>query len=72
MKQERKRPIQIRPLREALGIPRAVLARQSGISTTTIRYAERGVLSERTALALAPVLGVKAEDLLPPGQEVLA
>ena len=65
---KRTRPISIRPLREALGIPRAVLARQSGISTTTIRYAERGVISERTAHALASALGVKAEDLLPRNQ----
>ncbi len=60
----RSRPIRIRPLREALRINRVALARQSGISTTTIRYAERGVLSERTAMALAPVLGVKPEDLI--------
>lgn len=64
-----KRPIAIRPLREALGISRAALARASGISTTTIRYAERGVLSQRTAAALAGPLGVQASALLPVGAE---
>ncbi len=68
MKPIRRRPISIRPLREALGIPRAALARESGISTTTIRYAEAGVISSRTALAIAPVLGVPPEELLPWGQ----
>jgi transcriptional regulator with XRE-family HTH domain len=64
---KRRGPIRIRPLREALGIDRAGLARASGVSTSTIRFAEHGVLSERTARLLAPHLGVSPAYLLPSG-----
>jgi transcriptional regulator with XRE-family HTH domain len=60
-----KRRIRIRPLREGLGFTRVSLDRAAGLSPSTVRIAEEGLLSERTADALAGVLGVEAKDLLP-------
>lgn len=58
----------IRSLRKAKRLALLDVQRLSGVSEATIVRAERGgTVSRRTAERLAPVLGVQADDLLPPG-----
>lgn len=57
-------------LRKERGLSAADCTRLSGgqISERTVWRAERaGVVTERTARILAPLLGVQPDDLLPPG-----
>lgn len=56
----------VRALREQRGLTQFDLAAKSGLSLQTVSLAERaGVVTDRTAHALAAVLEVEAERLRP-------
>jgi transcriptional regulator with XRE-family HTH domain len=59
----------LRSLREAKGLARLQLQRLTGLAQCTIERAEiAGVITRRTAERLAPVLGVRPEDLFGAGR----
>lgn len=55
----------MRAARTSQGLALEEVARRARLSLSTVRYAERGMLSPRTATRLARVLGIPVEDLQP-------
>jgi transcriptional regulator with XRE-family HTH domain len=54
----------VRRARERVGLTREQLAVRAGVGSTTVYLAERaGLISANTAMKLAAVLGVTAEEL---------
>lgn len=66
MKTNSSRPLRttVRQLRESRGLTQFQLAAQAGLSIQTVSLAERaGILTDRTAQAIAAVLAVQPSEL---------